>query len=242
MTDEMHYYLQTYHLSYPSSSSIWSLLKAKWEQMQFLRKVEKGAKCRTFCLNHFLETLSVGVSIVMNHFIPKLETKQIKKPEKTLVLREQTVHQNFSHLSTKKRQKKKMELQRIWNCKIMIREQRVKQTLTDIWTGVAFLLTKIPAFNQSPLWVVMKAFHTSSSIVSSKKTKDDGLFLGLVWVTFWVWGAGFLTRRWHQGCSEATVVTQGQVWAHPSRAVESGSGFQPELSWSMVNLSNTNII
>lgn len=75
--------------------------------MQFLRKVEKGAKCRTFCLNHFLETLSVGVSIVMNHFIPKLETKQIKKPEKTLVLREQTVHQNFSHLSTKKRQKKK---------------------------------------------------------------------------------------------------------------------------------------
>lgn len=77
--------------------------------MQFLRKMEKGEKCSTFCLNHFLETLSVGVSIVMNHFISKLKTN--KKPEKTLVLREQTLHQNVSHLSTKKG--KKVELQRI---------------------------------------------------------------------------------------------------------------------------------
>lgn len=54
--------------------------------MQFLRTMEKGAKCSTCCLNHFLETLSVGVSIVMNHFITKLETKQIKKQKKHLLL------------------------------------------------------------------------------------------------------------------------------------------------------------
>lgn len=54
--------------------------------MQFLRRMEKGAKCSTFCLNHFLETLSVGVSIVMNHYITKLETKQIKNQKRYLFL------------------------------------------------------------------------------------------------------------------------------------------------------------
>lgn len=73
--------------------------------MQFLRKMEKGEKCSTFCLNNFLETLSVGVSIVMNHFISKLETKQIKNQKRHLFLENKHSIKMFSILAPKRAKK-----------------------------------------------------------------------------------------------------------------------------------------
>lgn len=60
-----------------------------------------------------------------------------------------------------------MELQRIWNCKIIIREHEVKQMIIDIWRGFIFILKKIDPFSQSPLGIAMKAFHRKHLIFNS---------------------------------------------------------------------------
>lgn len=131
--------------------------------MQFLRTMEKRYKMQYILFKSFLDVLSVGVSIVMNQTWNK--TKQIKKPERPLFLRKLRVCQNVSHLSTKEREK--MELQRIWNCKIIIREHEVKQMIFDIWRGFIFILKKIDPFSQSPLGIAMKTFHRKHLIFNS---------------------------------------------------------------------------
>lgn len=64
--------------------------------------MEKGAKCSTFCSNHFLETPSVGVSTVMNHFITKLEAKQIKNQKRLLFLENEQLVKMFPILAPKR--------------------------------------------------------------------------------------------------------------------------------------------